>query len=50
MTGLPKIGIMGLGISLVRGRTRVPWPAARIMPLSGIVMEYFLSDVRIHGG
>ena len=33
ITGLPKMGTIGLGKSLVNGRTRVPCPAARIMPL-----------------
>ncbi len=28
------MGTIGLGRYLVRGRTRVPWPAAKIIPLA----------------
>jgi hypothetical protein len=38
---LPKIGTIGLGKSLVKGRTREPCPAARIIPLA---MAYFVPD------
>ena len=34
ITGLPKIGTMGLGRSRVSGRTLVPCPAAKIMPFA----------------
>jgi hypothetical protein len=28
------MGTIGLGILLVSGRTRVPWPAAKIIPFT----------------
>ena len=34
ISGLPSTGTMGLGRSLVKGRTLVPCPAARIIPFA----------------
>src|SRR5947207_330142 len=50
ITGLLMMGIIGLGTKSVRGRTRVPLPAARIIafiaPSGGVALDRVL-DARV---
>ena len=45
MTGLPKMGTIGLGRSRVSGRTRVPCPAAKIMPFAIAALAYLVAPL-----
>src|SRR5579871_1328480 len=45
-TGLPNRGIIGFGTTLVIGRTRVPFPAARTIAFISLLPAHFQREQR----